>query len=131
MKRTEPILHVRTTVSGKWIWELRSADKHVVNVSEGFDTRAECEDDAREHGLQVVPKRARRSQVEMTIVPLRAEPGAWSIYEDDSGLWHWKAPSLEDMESACAFLTRRECVADAQKHGYIPEPGRTDEIETE
>lgn len=132
MKTTDPILHIRTTVSGKWIWELRTADKHVVNVSEGFDTRAECEADAQKHGLQVVPKRPRRSHTELTVVRVRQQPDTWSIYEDGYGLWHWKHPgSAEEAASKCAFLTKRECLADALKHGYRLEPGRQDELATE
>lgn len=38
-------------MSGKWIWELRTADNHVVNTGEEFATRAECETDAKARGL--------------------------------------------------------------------------------
>ena len=132
MKTTGTRLHIRTTISGKWIWELRTADKHAVNVSEGFGTRAECEADAKANGLEVVPKRGRREQIGLTVVPLSEQPGTWSIHEDPSGLWLWKHyGDGAQAESKCAFLTRRECVADACEHGYREEQGRGHGITTE
>jgi uncharacterized protein YegP (UPF0339 family) len=130
MKTTAPRLHIRTTISGKWIWELRTPDKHTVNVSEGFSTRAECEADAKANGLEVTPRRGAGAQITLTVVPVSEEPGQWSIYEDDSGLWHWKRSGEgEDFASRCAFLTRRECVADAHEHGYRAEQVSRDDIE--
>jgi hypothetical protein len=122
MTDTGPVLHIGTTVSGKWIWQLRSADKHVVNVSEPFDTRAECEADARKHGLKVVAKRTRRSRTGPSVAPVSEPPVSWRISEDASGLWRWERPGGEgEAASRCAFLTKRECLADAQKHGYSPD----------
>jgi hypothetical protein len=132
MKTTGPRLHIRTTISGKWIWELRTADKHTVNVSDGFATRAECEADAKANGLEVAPRRGRGAQVTMTVVPVTGAPGRWSIHEDESGLWYWKHFGEDgDAASKCAFLTRRECVADARANGYRAEEASADGVETE
>lgn len=133
MKQKEPALHIRTNVSGKWIWELRTSDGHVVNMSEAFEARAECEQDARSHGFVVAPKRIRAEQVTLTIVPLREQAGLWSLYEDDSGLWRWeRRPDGDDGEqSRCAFLTRRECLADARKYGCTIACVKPDELETD
>lgn len=133
MKQKEPVLHIRTNFSGKWIWELRSSDGHVVNMSEGFDARAQCENDARAHGFAVAPKRVRAHQITLSIVPLREQFGLWSVFEDESGLWRWErgANGDEGDQGRCAFLTRRECLDDARKHGCTIEYGDQDELKTD
>lgn len=51
MPYTEPHLHIRRTMSGNWVWELRTADKHVLNTGAEFATRPECESDAQVRGM--------------------------------------------------------------------------------
>ena len=81
-------LHIRIRAAkraGAWQWELVTGDGHVANTSESFDSRAECEADAKLQNLPVVgltrPKTTKRQhQNEPTLV----------ISSDKSALWRWK-----------------------------------------
>ena len=44
-------VRVRRTISSTWVWELVMPDGHVVQQSEPFENRAECEKAARKEGL--------------------------------------------------------------------------------
>jgi hypothetical protein len=115
-----------------WIWELLTADGHVVNTSEPFETRDDCEADAVRQGLPCVGLAARRHRVHRT-VPITRSPNGPSLDLscDRSGLWHWQrldtAGELVE-KSMYAFLTKDECIADARKNGYSP-PLSSDDAE--
>ena len=46
-------VRIRRTMRNTWVWELVMPDGHVVQQSEPFEDRAECEKDARKQRLPV------------------------------------------------------------------------------
>jgi hypothetical protein len=46
-------VRVRSTFGYRWLWELRSADGHVVNTSAEFSSRDDCVRDAERQGVAV------------------------------------------------------------------------------
>jgi hypothetical protein len=46
-------VRVRRTIANMWVWELVMPDGHVVQQSEPFEDRANCEKAARKEGLPV------------------------------------------------------------------------------
>jgi hypothetical protein len=129
MDRVNTRIRIRSTLSRQWIWELVTRDGHVANASETFATREECEADAKLQGLPVSGLR-RSSKVKAASGSNRQAPKPWTIHKDAGGLWHWERRDERAQvidQSACAYLTQGECLADAQKHGYSTEQETSDE----
>ena len=123
MDRANTRIRIKSTLSRQWIWELVTRDGHVANASSAFATREECESDAKQQGLPVSGLR-RSARVTAVSSPRRESHKLWTIHKDPSGLWHWQQRDERAQivaESACAFLTRSECVTNAQKNGYSDE----------
>ena len=116
-------IRIRCMVTGQWRWQLITFDEHVANQSELFSTRDSCEADALKQGFTVmgVPQHQKE---EPRSKPKRKRR-AFTVRCSADGLWTWRdRGNAENIESACAFLTREECIADAKKHGYLPAPTR-------
>ena len=47
-------LRVRLCMDHRYVWELMTADGHVINASEPFDSRDECIADAAQHELPII-----------------------------------------------------------------------------
>jgi uncharacterized protein YegP (UPF0339 family) len=129
MDRVNTRIRIRSTLSRQWIWELVTRDGHVANASEIFATREECESDAKQQGLPVSGlRRSARPKAAPASNRQAAQP--WTIHKDTVGLWRWERRDERSeviAGSTCAYLTRGECLADAQKHGYPAEQGTTNE----
>lgn len=51
----------------------------------------------------------------------------WEFYLDARGLWCWRrigATAGTVSDSKRCFPTRSECIADAEKHGFVDRPAR-------
>lgn len=56
MNQDDSRIILRRNVRSAWIWELRTEDGHVCNRSDGdFQTRADAEADALQHGQTLEP----------------------------------------------------------------------------
>jgi hypothetical protein len=53
LKPTTNRVRVRRTMRSTWVWELVMPDGHVVQQSEAFKDRAECERAAKKQGVPV------------------------------------------------------------------------------
>ena len=55
-------IRIRATSDSGWRWELLTADGHVANVTDPFDSRDACEADAKLQGLPITGlKRVRKT----------------------------------------------------------------------
>jgi hypothetical protein len=100
-----------------WVWEIVTEDGHVAAQSAQFTDRDECEAAAilegREENLPIAgitkPNAA------------QAKPGGLDVSRDKRGLWIWRYRGEDRkivQKADRAFLTRKECVADAAAAGY-------------
>jgi hypothetical protein len=53
MKSPSSYIRIRISARQHWIWEHRTADGHVVNTSEDFESREACEADAKRQDLPI------------------------------------------------------------------------------
>ena len=117
-------IRIRSTMSGHWQWELVTGDGHVASESEKFENRQDCEADALKQALPITGL-SRRKAAESAVEPStsRTTVGGWTISRDGMDLWTWKRGATKSEPAASstrAFLTKPECVADAEKNGYTP-----------
>lgn len=120
--RSTTHIHIRSSMSGHWQWELVTADGHIASESEKFTDRQDCEADALKQGLPLTGLARRRN----TKSGIKASAGrgtiaGWTVSRDGLDLWTWKrAATSRDpgASSSRAFLSEDECLADAAKHGY-------------
>ena len=122
--RTRSTTHVRirSTMSGHWQWELVTGDGHVASESESFADRHDCEADALRQDLPLTGMSRRRNKKVAARPAAGAARGAgWSVARDGMDLWTWTRGATESEPAAssrCSFLSKDECIADAEKHGY-------------
>ena len=112
----DPHIRIRIALGGLYVWELLTADGHIVSASEGFGSRQECQADARRQGLAVHGEPRRAPALRQT-----PEQPAWTLKRNDQRLWLWRHLGEQGEEIAAssrAFLTKAECVADARRYGY-------------
>ena len=118
-------IRIRGKPQSQWQWELVTSDGHVANASQPFSSRAECEIDAKKQGLPVIGlARPPRASPGAAAAKKQGAPVGWTISSDGDGLWTWQHfnGGEEPVQSSrCAFLTEKECIADARKNGYSPD----------
>ena len=119
--RTRSTTHVRirSTMSGHWQWELVTGDGHIASESESFADRQDCEADALKQDLPLTGMSRRRNKG--PVARAAAAMRGWSVSRDGMDLWTWTRSETESEPAATstrAFLSKAECVADAEKHGY-------------
>ena len=111
----ESCIRIKRTLSGVWIWELVTPDGHIAASSADFQSRTECEADARKEGLPVYGGRR------VFTTPRSASPlskNSLVICEDSPGLWQWRLTDHGGIvihASTRAFLSKRECERDAEQ----------------
>jgi hypothetical protein len=104
-------IRVRSTIGRGWVWELLTPDGHVASGSDPFVDRAACEADALEQGLPVAGLR------KTSAAEAKPRVAGLNICDDTRGIWRWECVDGRGRTvsaSKVAFLTREECVQDAE-----------------
>lgn len=113
-------IRIRSTLRKSWVWEHLTADGHIVRTSAPFTVRSECEAEALHQGLPVLglSRRATRAIGAQTMLKTRPDGSSLQLRKTADGLWEWRLVSTSGEEldhSTCAYLQKRECVADARR----------------